>query len=695
MSLESPTLIKAIPAEVVQSIDGIVMTFDQEGMLNVCSSAAIELLDLDRPGLNITDILTAGNVPVSLSALRDASDVMRLNAVTSNQQSIAVNVVITPMQSGGIQWYVALLRTEELNHEQPLETTLFDELVSLTFDRIDNAIVILNRQGDITYVNEHAKKWAIINEPLGDDWNVRRLASTVEDEFGEPILEPLEYIREKLEADQHHCKVAVTDRFGVERQISVELIAVPSDGTTDGNSTGEIMLVAKDTTEAFELSHLLSYQATHDSITGCYNRKALESEIRAHLLLDEEGILATLCLLRFDQLDIIINNCGYAAEDEVLSELRALIQPFVEDSDMLARLRGGEFGLMFHNRSPQVTQNLVEAILEQVQNYRFRYRGIDYGLGVNAGIVPIIPGVDTFDEVMMQASSARQLAQESGRNQIYRYDSINETQAQLSDRGWLVKIQSALDADRLRVFCQEICPLGENGEHHYEVLVRMVSEEGELIPPEDFIRAAERYGWIRDIEYWVIEETCRLLKLIAAKNPGQRWHFFINLSGSSVGDKQLEEFIAAQLMQLKDTRSRISFEITETSAITDFEKATQFMWNLKAAGCTFSLDDFGSGSSSFSYLQRLPVDYIKIDGEFIRDIVSNSMHRVIVESIVHIARRANMKTIAEYVQSIEVCDLLREIGLDYAQGSCIGMPRPLKDLFEGAGSSAKKQLELS
>ncbi|MBV1916123.1 MAG: EAL domain-containing protein [Pseudomonadales bacterium] len=691
MSFQPPALIKAIPADVLRSMEDIVITFDPAGQLNVCSNAAIELFDLDRPGLNIADILTTSDGPISLSTLRNAKHAMRLNAVTLNQQPIAVNAVITPMRRGGLQWYVALLKKESMSIGESFETAPFNELVSSTFDRIDNAIVILNRLGEITYANEHAKKWVVINESLSNPLHFSKLSSTIEDEFGEPILEPLEYIQEKLEVDQHQFKVMVTDRFGIERQISVEWITIPA----DKKSVGEVVLVAKDTTEAFELSHLLSYQATHDSVTGCYNRKALESEIRAHLLLGEEGALATLCLLRFDQLDIIINNCGYAAEDEVLSELRALIQPLVEESDMLARLRGGEFGLIFHNRSPEVTQDLVETILEQVRDYRFQYQGIDYGLGVNAGIVPIIPGVDSFDEVMMQASSARQLAQESGRNQIYRYDPAHDPMEQLSDRGWLVKIQSALDADRLRVYCQKISPLGENGEHHYEILVRMVSEEGELIPPEDFIRAAERYGWIRDIEYWVIEETCMLLQLIAAKNPDERWHFFINLSGSSVGDKKLEEFIAAQMMRLKDTRSRISFEITETSAITDFEKAAQFMWNLKAAGCSFSLDDFGSGSSSFSYLQRLPVDYIKIDGEFIRDILSNDMHRVIVESIVHIARRANMKTIAEYVQTIEVCDLLKEIGLDYAQGSCVGMPRPLKSLFDGETTVVNKQPALS
>ena len=690
MSFQPPETIKAIPADVLRSMDDIVITFDPAGRLNVCSNAAIELLDLDRPGLNITDILNTGDGPISLSSLCNAKHAMKLYAVGLNRQlHIAVNAVITPMKRGGLQWYVALLKKESLGIAEPSESAFFNKLVSRTFDRIDNAVVVLNRYGELTYANARARKWITVNESMRNDWNVKKLSSTIEDEFGEPILDQLEYVREKLQADQCQFKVMITDRFGIERQISIELIAIP----VDKNHAGEIMLVAKDTTEAFELAHLLSYQATHDSITGCYNRKALESEIRAHLLLGDEGTLATLCLLRFDQLDIIINNCGYAAEDEVLSELRALIQPFVEDSDMLARLRSGEFGLIFHNRSPEVTQYLVETILEQVREYRFQYQGIDYGLGVNAGIVPIIPGVDSFDAVVMQASSACQLAQESGRNQIYRYDPAHDPMEQLSDRGWLVKIQSALDADRLRVYCQKISPLGENGEHHYEILVRMVSEEGRLIPPEDFIRAAERYGWIRDIEYWVIEETCMLQQLIAAKNPDERWHFFINLSGSSVGDKKLEEFIAAQMMRLKDTRSRISFEITETSAITDFEKAAQFMWNLKAAGCSFSLDDFGSGSSSFSYLQRLPVDYIKIDGEFIRDILSNDMHRVIVESIVHIARRANMKTIAEYVQNVEVCDLLREIGLDYVQGSCVGMPRPLKSLFDGKIPALYKQPE--
>ena len=682
MSTEYPESVKAIPVEVLQSIGEFVVTFDPQGQLNSCSPAAIELLGLDRSermGINIIDILFTANGPVDIEQLANAEQTLELSVLDLEQRLIPMDVVITPMQRGGMQWYVALLR-EGVAHANFLpESNSFSKLISRTFDQVEDAIIILSSSGELNYVNASARQWIFADAEPVKGWALGKLASTIEDELGDPIFDLFEFIQEKLALDQMAFKVTVTDRFGTERRVSAQLI--PQYPERPGS--GQVVLVLKDITRAFEFSHLLSYQATHDALTGCYNRKALESEIRALLLTGSEEVPGTLSLLRFDQLDIIINDCGYAAEDEVLCQLKALIQPFVADTDLLARLRAGEFGLIFHDSLPEQTQETIEVLIEQVRKYRFQYQGVDYGLGINVGIVPIIPASVSLDGVMMSASSALQLAQEAGRNKICRYDSKSEAEKQLSDRGWLVKIQSALDADRLRVFCQQISPLGANGEHHYEILVRMVSEEGELIPPEDFIRAAERYGWIRDIEYWVIEETCLLLQLLAAKNPGDRWHFFINLSGSSIGDRQLEDFIAEQLMRLKDTGSRISFEVTETSAITDFEKATQFMWNLKALGCTFSLDDFGSGLSSFSYLQRLPVDYIKIDGEFIRDIASNKMHQVIVESIVDIARKANMKTIAEYVQTQETLDLLSDIGLDYAQGSAIGMPRPLKSMLSG------------
>lgn len=682
MSTEYSESVKAIPVEVLQTIGDVVITFDSRGLLNACSPAAIELLGLDHPeraGLNVKDVLSSGEGPIGIEQLCDAEQILELNAVDLKQRLIPMDVVITPMRRGGRQWYVALLKDVGTRSKWLPKPDIFSELVTITLDQVENAVVILGGNGELNYVNAHARQWIFEDSELKNGWGPSKLTPTIEDEFGEPIFDLFGFIQEKLALEQMLFRAMITDRFGTERRISVQMTIRSSLNSED---LGQIVLVMKDITRAFEFSHLLSYQATHDAVTGCYNRKALESEIRALLLTGSEEQSGTLSLLRFDQLDIIINNCGYAAEEEVLCQLKALIQPFVADTDLLARLRGGEFGLIFHDRSPQETRAIIDVLIEQVRDYRFQYRGVDYGLGVNVGIVPIVPGLDSLDEVMMRASSSCLLARELGRNQVFLYDSNSESEEQLSDRGWLVKIQSALDADRLRVFCQQIIPLGANGEHHYEILVRMVGEEDELIPPDDFIRAAERYGWIRDIEYWVIEETCMLLQLLAAKNPGERWHFFINLSGSSIGDKKLEGFIAEQLMRLKDTGSRLSFEITETSAITDFEKASQFMWNLKAAGCTFSLDDFGSGLSSFSYLQRLPVDYIKIDGEFIRDIVSNKMHQVIVESIVQIARKANMKTIAEYVQTQEIRELLSHIGLDYAQGSSIGMPRPLKDLVK-------------
>ncbi|MDF1644843.1 MAG: EAL domain-containing protein [Pseudomonadales bacterium] len=685
MSTEYPESAKAIPVEVLESIGDVVVTFDPQGQLNACSPAAIALLGLgrsERRGVNIVDILTTAEGPVDIPLLCNAEQTLQLNVLDCEQRWIPMEVAITPMQRGGMQWYVALLRQDVAHAEFSPELNSFSKLISRTFDQVEDAIVILSPDGELNYVNASARQWIFEDAETMKGWASGKLASTIEDEFGEPIFDFFEFIQKKLALGQMVFKATVTNRFGTERRVSAQLIAQ----YPENYGFGQVVLVLKDITRAFEFSHLLSYQATHDALTGCYNRKALESEIRAFLLTGSEQEPGTLSLLRFDQLDLIINDCGYAAETEVLCQLKALIQPYVTDTDLLARLRAGEFGLIFHNSLPEQTQAVIEDLVEQVRKYRFQYQGVDYGVGVNAGIVPIIPNSDSLDGVMMSASSSLQLAQEQGRNQVCRYGSKSEAEGQLSDRGWLVKIQSALDADRLRVFCQQISPLGANGEHHYEILVRMVSEEGELIPPDDFIGAAERYGWIRDIEYWVIEETCLLLQLLAAKSPGDRWHFFINLSGSSIGDKKLEEFIAEQLMRLKDTGSRLSFEITETSAITDFEKAAQFMWNLKAVGCTFSLDDFGSGLSSFSYLQRLPVDYIKIDGEFIRDIAGNKMHQVIVESIVHIARKANMKTIAEYVQTQEVLDLLSDIGLDYAQGSAIGMPRPLKSLLSGTAN---------
>jgi len=423
----------------------------------------------------------------------------------------------------------------------------------------------------------------------------------------------------------------------------------------------------------------VSYQASHDALTGLVNRR--EFERRLDLLLDKPGSNAaahTVLYLDLDQFKIVNDSCGHIAGDELLKQLTSRLKGRVRHDDTLARLGGDEFGILLENCPPERGASIAELLRVTVSEFQFVWQGKAFVVGASIGLVSF--GDEGFSraDVMRLADAACYVAKDDGRNRIHVYRPEDDALAQRHrEMSWVGRIRAALDEDRFVLHAQKILALGadEDAEHH-EVLVRMIDEDGRLVPPMAFIPSAERYNLMPALDRRVVQMTFAHWQAHCAASQPRR-HFSVNLSGASLSDESFLPYVREQFERYAVLPSAICFEITETAAIANLVQATVFIRSLKAMGCRFALDDFGSGMSSFAYLKQLDVDFLKIDGAFVKDILTDPIDRAMVESINHIGHVMGVRTIAEFVENDAILHELRAIGVDYAQGYGIGKPQPL------------------
>jgi diguanylate cyclase (GGDEF)-like protein/PAS domain S-box-containing protein len=451
------------------------------------------------------------------------------------------------------------------------------------------------------------------------------------------------------------------------------------------NNEGEIthyVAITDDVTHEYELSEQLSYQASHDALTGLINR--FEFERRAERLLStvrhDKGEHA-LCYLDLDQFKVINDTCGHTAGDELLRQLSSLLIETVRHRDTLARLGGDEFGVLMEHCSLDAAHRVATSLQKAIQDYQFSWEGRSFKIGVSMGLVPITETAPNLTELQKNADAACYMAKDQGRNRIHVYHPEDSEIAQRhGEMQWVTRLNQALEENRFCLYAQSIVPLNASTEKHYELLIRMIDEKGGIISPAVFLPAAEHYNFISKIDRWVVENAFGLLK----DNPAflkQISFCSINLSGQSITENDFLDFIIKQLDESGVGGEKICFEITETAAISNLSLAVKFITTLKELGCRFALDDFGSGLSSFAYLKNLPVDYLKIDGMFVKDIVDDPIDRAMVKSINEIGHVMGMQTIAEFVENDIVKGILNEIGVNNAQGYGIDKPRPFDELL--------------
>ncbi len=416
----------------------------------------------------------------------------------------------------------------------------------------------------------------------------------------------------------------------------------------------------------------IHHMAYHDALTDLMNRREFDKTMQQALKRAREGwAVYALLYLDLDQFKVINDTCGHLAGDELLRQLAMVLRREVRMSDALARLGGDEFSVLLGDCTLSRAEAIANGLRDSIKRFRFTWKGKVFSVGVSIGIAGINGESESVEEVLSNADMACYAAKESGRDRVHIYTTsdvnLRQRRGQMQ---WVARIDQALSENRLLLYQQPIVSLvdGVSAEYGFEFLLRMRGSEGELIEPGAFLPAAERFGLMSRIDRWVVTNV--LAHLAEKKLPapaGREARFFINLSGSSLGDSELFRCINNQIEQAGVDPRLLCFEVTETAAIADLGNAVNFISKIKGLGSSFALDDFGTGLSSFSYLKALPVDFLKIDGSFVRNMANDPMDFAIVEAINRIGHVTGHKTIAEFVEDEKTRNLLCELGVDYAQ----------------------------
>ena len=432
----------------------------------------------------------------------------------------------------------------------------------------------------------------------------------------------------------------------------------------------------RDVTEAQRLSERLAYQARHDQLTGLVNRRAFEQSLEAAIINTAQSSRSSaLCFIDLDQFKIVNDTVGHLVGDRLLQQVAKLLTRKIGKGDVLARLGGDEFGLLLNGCSLRRAARAAEQLIETLNAFQFFHGDMMFEAGASIGITAINRQTESVNDVMAEADLACYAAKDKGRNQVQIFQKRDQFIRQRREEMYRTGgIRAALDKGRFILFAQPIMAIGDAGDgtERVEILLRMIGERGQLIMPSAFIPAAERYGFMAEVDRWVIRETFNHL---AQATVGRSVN--INLSGVTLSDAASLDYIRHALSSSRLSPDRISFEITETAAVRNVMKTKAFMQELRDWGCSFALDDFGIGVSSLNYLKRLPVDYLKIDGSFVRDVVKDRDSRVMVKAIHSMARELGIQTVAEGVENQSTLDTLRDLGIDHVQGFAIGLPAPL------------------
>lgn len=453
-----------------------------------------------------------------------------------------------------------------------------------------------------------------------------------------------------------------------------------------------IIAVIEDISEARRLSTELSHQATHDALTNTINRAEFETRMRETIRnASVESVNHTLCFLDLDQFKIINDTCGHIAGDALLQQVTEMLRQNLRRGDTLARLGGDEFGIIFSACEINSARGLAEKLRSVLSDFVFMWEGATFNITASIGLVEIDETANDPVKLLREADTACYTAKDQGRNQIHIYNDMDlAVAARRNEMEWVSRVREAVSKDRLQIWAQLIQSLRRPSELRYEVLVRLIDNDGTLIMPDAFLPAAERYNVATLIDRWVVKTTLSQLEQ-CPDHLSRLSACHINLSGQSISREDFHHFVQQVLDDHDVPANRICFEITETAAVSNMTEARKFIGSIGRRGCTFALDDFGSGLSSFGYLRSLPVDILKIDGSFVRNMDADDIHHAMVRSICEIGSLMNKQTVAEFVESDAIVTQLREMNVDYAQGYAIHKPVLLDALLSnGANIMSRK-----
>lgn len=596
----------------------------------------------------------------AISVFRTNGDFDKIDEQLMTQFSQSIQMAIINMQ------LVSDIKTER-------------ERAEVTLHSIGDAVITTNKNGTIEYMNHVAESLTAWSLNKAKNKDVQDIFRIVDIETGEAI---------------HDVVIScVMDGITINKSI---LMLVSKDGTkkdiessispilnTSGKAEG-VVIVFHDETQRRQLENTIKYQASHDTLTDLLNRGAFDIELSNHvhdaINNDKNHVL---CYLDLDRFKLINDTAGHSAGDQCLIQVTSLIQSCIRSDDILGRLGGDEFGLILKNCSQEVTLKITNNIVKMIAEMQFNWDDCDYNLGVSIGVAPLDKHTQDSKEAIRKADLACYTAKDQGKSQTYVYEEQDsELIRRQEETYWATRITEAIEKNRLQLFAQAIVSLKNKNpqNRHVEILVRLLDEENRLVTPDAFIPAAERYNLMQLIDRKVIFETFLFINERSDKNENNTL-YSINLSGNTLGDKGIIEYINDTAEKFDINTKQICFEITETAAIKNLQKAKDLIKELKSYGYKFALDDFGSGLSSFQYLKTLSVDYLKIDGSFVADMVNNKIDHAMVAAINEVGHIMGIETIAEYVENDQIIKKLQELNVDYGQGYGIEQPEPIREVL--------------
>ncbi|HEX8783857.1 MAG TPA: EAL domain-containing protein, partial [Steroidobacteraceae bacterium] len=548
---------------------------------------------------------------------------------------------------------------------------------ALALDSLAEAIISTDKDGRITHLNPAAEQLTGSTADAAAGKLLEELVSLVDETDRRLLSDPLHQALTTAAAVNLSRRALLLSRAnGSER--SIELSASPiRDGARE--LVGAVVML-HDVTEMRGLTRQMSYQAAHDALTGLVNRREferrLEEAIESGHRGDGQHVLAYLDL---DHFKLVNDTSGHLAGDSMLREVAKLLRDAVRDSDTVGRIGGDEFGILLVGCPLDKARQIADDVTRAVGDHRFVWRDKIYNIGASIGLVEISRESGTLEELLAAADTACYVAKKQGSGRVVVYSARDEALARhTGEIQWLQRLQSALKENRFHLYHQVIVPAhGEDGGPAMEVLVRLQDESGHDLPPAEFMRAAERYRLMGLVDRWVVQTTLAALGRGAIAVEA-RHSVAINISGQTLGDAQFLEFVVECLDSTGVTPGQVCFEIAESAVIANLDHARRFVGVLHGMGCQFALDDFGSGVGSFSNLKTLPLDYLKIDGSFIRNLARDSVNQAMVTAMIKLARTLNFKVIAEQVEDSAAEEAARRMGVDYLQGYAIGRPQPLQ-----------------
>ncbi|TDY21949.1 diguanylate cyclase/phosphodiesterase with PAS/PAC sensor(s) [Paraburkholderia sp. BL6665CI2N2] len=567
------------------------------------------------------------------------------------------------------------------------------EHLRITLDSISDGVITVCKGGKITYLNAAAEQLT--------GWK----AADAQGQRCENVISVSDQITNRSSKSLINNWLTGGDGFAA----SKEVILASRDGKSEyhvevssaeirsiaGNEVG-IVIVFRNVSEQHHLQKELLFRATHDELTGILNRGEFDRRLHRTLqaMSNRDETSSAVLYMDLDGFKVVNDAAGHATGDRLLKQVVGILSRIVRKTDTLARLGGDEFGVVFEHCSMSVVRGIAQKICDQIDALRFQHEGQRLHISASIGLVQIDEYWQSAASVLGAADSACYVAKESGRNRVHTY-SVDDRmiKGRLSDMNWVRKIEAALDHERFVLYWQEIKPLSEpdSGYIHGEILLRLIGDENELILPSAFLAAAERFRIVSRIDRWVVRKVFRWM----AEHHDEIRHvqtMAINLSGLSINDGDFHAYVYELLDAIDFDHRKICFEITETSAIQHLEESVSFIESLNKYGVRFSLDDFGSGASSFGYLKELPVDFLKIDGQFIRGLTEDPIGQATVRCINEVARITGKRTIAEFVETEAVEKLLKQMGVNYTQGYLRHRPAELDLIlrpFSPAGETAR------